>query len=99
MSTRFRPTKDTLRQKKLKWMNIIVHAHDTFCDCCKPLECTIGLIINQEPELTFNTAEKDALKKCLTGEDTAGKDGDQDVLGEGDLEDLFKEDFGDENTR
>lgn len=77
---------------------MIVHTHDMFCDCCKPLECTIGLIITQEPELHFNTAEKDSLKKCLSGDatTTAATDGDHDVLGEGDLEDLFKEDFGED---
>lgn len=79
-------------------MNGICHYHDIFCKCPSPLECTIRLITEQEPDLHFNNVEKDLLSKCIT---TAAKDdaaGDQDDFGEGDLENLFKEDFGEENT-
>nr|BAA93611.1 unnamed protein product [Torque teno mini virus 9] len=98
--SRYIPTKSTLRQKKLQWMNLIVHGHDIFCDCCKPLECTIGTIINQEPNLKFNTEEKNLLKKCLSTKDGDAGAGaaDPDGFGEGDLDALFTEDFGEENT-
>lgn len=98
MSTRYIPPKSTIRQKKLQWMNLLCHIHDMQCDCPAPLEHTICLIAEQEPQLKFKTPEIDLLKKCLTTPATDGKDGDQDGFGEGDLEDLFKEDFGDENT-
>lgn len=99
MTTRYCPTNDTYRQKKLKWMNGICHYHDIMCKCPNPLECTIRLIIEQEPDLKFNNIEKDLLKKCITTEEKDTEDGDQDDFGEGDLENLFKEDFGEEDTR
>lgn len=98
MSTRYIPTKSSLKQKKLQWINLICHDHDIFCDCPSPLEHTIILIAEQEPQLRFKPPEKDLLKKCLTTTDTTKEDGDQDGFGEGDLEDLFKEDFGEEDT-
>lgn len=98
MSTRYIPTKSTLRQQKLKWMNSLVHQHDIFCDCPHPLEHTAILIFEQEPKLHFKPPEKDLIKKCLTGEDTAGAAADPDAFGEGDLDLLFKEDFGEDDT-
>lgn len=99
MSIRYKPSKSTLRQKKLQWMNLLCHSHDIFCDCPNPLECTIILIANQEPELKFTTPEKDLLKKCLTTtEATADNAGDPDVIGEGDLDALFSENFGEDDT-
>jgi hypothetical protein len=95
MSTRYVPTKDNHRHKKLKWLNFITHAHDIFCDCDEPLAHTIGEIITQEPNIKFNIQERDLLKKCL-GEDTTTVDA-LDVIGEGDLEDLFKEDIGEDD--
>lgn len=99
--SRFIPTKDTLRQKKLKWMNFLCHAHDMNCDCCNPLECTVRLIFEQEKDLKFTTPEKDLIKKCVTGEEThtGGDAADQDIIGEGDLDALFGEDFGENDTR
>ncbi len=97
MSTRFKPTKCTLRQQNLKWMNFIVHAHDIMCDCPNPLEHTIILIHQQEPELKFTPIEKDIIKKCITT-DHGEEAGEEDVLGDANLEDLFKEDFGDADT-
>lgn len=98
MTTRYIPSDDNHRQKKLKWMNGICHYHDIFCKCPNPLECTIRLIIDQEPELRFNNIEKDKLRKCITTEEKDTENGDPDDIGEGDLDALFKEDFGDEDT-
>lgn len=80
-------------------MNMLVHCHDIMCECPSPLEHTAALIFEQEPELRFNTPEKDLIKKCLTtGTDIADAAGDPDGFGEGDLEDLFKENFGEDDT-
>lgn len=82
-------------------MNSLVHTHDIFCDCPHPLEHTAFMIFEQEPELKFTPPEQDTIKKCLTtttGMDIVADDHDNDGFGEGDLEDLFKEDFGEENT-
>ncbi len=81
-------------------MNNLVHTHDIMCDCPHPLEHTAILIFEQEPELKFTTPEQDIIKKCLTTNtgDIVADDHDNDAFGEGDLEDLFKEDFGEENT-
>lgn len=97
MSTRLKPAKCTLRQTNLKWMNQIVHIHDTFCDCSTPIEHTTILLFQQEPKQQFTAIEKDIIKKCLGGEhgDVATTENAGDVLGEGDLDTLFAEDFGD----
>ena len=100
MSTRYKKPTATIKQNKLKWMNQLCHTHDMLCDCPNPLEHTILLICEQERDLKFNPNEKDLIKQCLTTADTAtvATDQDNDGFGEGDLEDLFKEDFGEENT-
>lgn len=99
MSTRLIPTKPTLRQKNLRWMNMLVHTHDLFCDCSAPLQHTVILIHQQEPDIDYLPIEKDIIKRCLTGETTGGAaaDPEGDGLDAGTLEDLFKEDFGEEN--
>lgn len=101
MSTRFQPSRATLRQKKLQWMNLLCHGHDIFCDCASPLEHTTILIFQQEPELHFNPIEKDIIKKCLSGEEDAtahtGEIKEEDIIQPGDLEELFKEELGEEN--
>lgn len=96
MTTRFQPTKSNYKQQQLKWTNWLVHAHDMLCDCPKPLEHTAVLIFQQEPELQFTTPEKDLIKKCISsdhGEDAGAVDDFGD-----DLEDLFKDDIGDEDA-
>ncbi|AXQ66510.1 MAG: hypothetical protein [Anelloviridae sp.] len=99
MSTRYIHPKSTIRQKKLQWINMLVHCHDIMCDCPTPLEHTTALIFEQEPELRFKPPEKDLIKKCLTTTtDTEDAAGDPDGFGEGDLEDLFKENFGEDDT-
>lgn len=79
-------------------MNQLCHTHDIMCDCPNPLEHTAALIFEEEPQLKFRPQEKDLIKKCLTGEPTATEPTvqDNDGFGEGDLEDLFKENFGEE---
>lgn len=81
-------------------MNLIAHSHDIFCDCYNPMSHTISLIFEQEPDIKFSTPELDLIKKCLSGETTATAttttDQELDVIGEGDLDALFKEDFEDE---
>lgn len=81
-------------------MNSMVHTHDMFCDCPTPLQHIVILIFQQEPQLDFKPLEIDLIKKCLTGErgDVTATDHDADGLEEGTLEDLFKEDFGEEDA-
>lgn len=78
---------------------MITHTHDIFCDCYDPITHTAALIFEQEPDLKFSPPEKDIIKKCLTGDDTtaATKEENPDGIGEGDLDALFTEDFGEEN--
>lgn len=99
MTTRIVPTKDSIRQKNIKWMNLLVHSHDIFCDCDSPLQHTLILICQQEPKIELKPIEKDIIKKCLIG-DTTEPDGDpaDDGVEEGLLDALFKEDFGEEDT-
>ena len=100
MSTRLQPAKSSLRQNNIKWLNSIVHSHDFFCDCPTPLQHAVVLIFQQEPDLDFKPIEKDLLKKCLGEATTANTATAQEDYGieEGTLEDLFKEDFGEENV-
>lgn len=98
MSTRWITPKATLRQTQLKWMNFIVHTHDLFCDCPKPVEHTAAFIFQQEQNLQFTPPEKDIIKKCLGGEPAtpAGDVHEEDDFGPGDLDVLFGEDFGED---
>lgn len=99
MSTRFRPTKSTLKQTKLKWMNLLHHCHDAFCDCDHGITHTILHIFEQENHHNFTAPEKDFIKSCLSGEKTTITAGDhEEGFTEGDLEELFKEDVGEDAT-
>lgn len=79
-------------------MNLITHCHDIFCDCYNPLVHTAALIFEQEADLKFSTPELDIIKKCISGDhtDVAATDHEPDGIGEGDLDILFQEDFGEE---
>lgn len=79
---------------------MLAHIHDSKCDCPNSMEHTIMLIFEQEKELKFTTPEKDLIKQCISGETTAvaATDHEPDDIGDVDLTDLFKEDFGEEDT-
>ena len=99
MTTRWIPTKSTQRQQKLKWINMLCHVHDTFCDCCQPLAHTATLIFEQEKDLPFTPPEKDLIKSCLSGDGRTATDGAaDDNIGDGDLERLFEEPFTEEDV-
>lgn len=102
MSNRFKQPQTTIRGKKIQWMNLLTHCHDVFCECDNPITHTITLIFEQEKEFKFTPQERDLIQSCLTGETTGTDHGDkeEDVFGDGVLEDLFKESTGDdEDTR
>lgn len=100
MTTRLIIPKPSIRQQNVKWMNTMVQVHDNFCDCSTPLQHIVVLIFQTEPEIDFKPIEKDLIKKCLSGEhgDVTATDHEKDGLEEGTLEDLFKEDFGEEDA-
>lgn len=81
-------------------MNSMVQLHDNFCDCSGPLQHIIILIFQQEPEIKFKPIEQDIIKRCLSGDTAAaGATGqEEDGLEPGLLEDLFKEDIGEEDA-
>lgn len=93
------PTKWTPKQQKREWLNFIVHVHDYHCNCNKPLEHTVYNIFEQEKELRFNPQTTSLIKKCLStdGEDHGDVGTTEDALDAGTLEDLFAEDFGEDN--
>ena len=76
----------------------MVHTHDMICECPTPLEHIIVHLFQQEPELRFKTPEKDLIKKCLTTTTTDGAVADPGDIGEGELNALFAQDFGEEDT-
>lgn len=89
--SRLVPVKTSAKNRRLDWINGIVHIHNLICGCEKPLEHTLEEIYTQEPLLhPFN-------KPCPgTGKDPHTTE--EDVLGDADLERLFEGDFGEENT-
>ncbi len=85
------PIKTSARNRRLDWINGIVHLHNLVCGCDKPLEHTLEEIYTQEPQLhPYN-------KICPTTTKDHATTG-LEELGDGDLERLFDEDFGEENT-
>ncbi len=88
------PPKCNKKEQQLQMINGAVHMHDMGCGCDSPLEHLTLSIFNQEKNLRFTDEEKKFLRKCLgsTEETTIAED----HFGEGDLEDLFAEDFGEE---
>lgn len=85
------------RQKSNNWLNLLAHIHDTNCSCNEPLQHTIHLIIEKEPNIKFNEDTKILLQKCLgSGDGDAAGDA-VDGLGIGDLERLFAEEPGDDS--
>lgn len=100
MTTRLKYPKTSIRSNNIKWLNSIVHGHDFICDCSSPLQHAVVLIFQQEPQLDLTTPEKDLIRKCLGDTITAASAGDPEDFGveEGVLEDLFKEDIGEEDT-
>lgn len=78
-------------------MNLIYHCHDAFCDCDNGLTHTILQLFEQENHHNFTAPEKDFIKSCLSGDAPTIMAGDhEEGFTEGDLEELFKEDVGED---
>lgn len=90
----------TKRELQLQWTNNIVQLHDLLCKCNKPLEHTIDNILHQEPNLRLEQSTKNLIEKCLTSgaADSITHEEDADIIGDGDLEKLFAEDFTEDDT-
>lgn len=88
-----KPVPYNKKQQKLNFVNLIVSAHDLCCGCTDPLKCSVDTICEQEPTIK---------QKCLTtttGAIQHGEEEEEDGFGDGDLEALFAEDFGDDDSR
>ena len=86
------------KHKDLNFVNSICSNHDLWCCCNDPLKHTIITILKQEPTIKFDKEDSKIIQKCLT---TTEDGGDGDVLdgfGDGELEKLFGEDIGEEDT-
>nr|UHS18371.1 MAG: hypothetical protein [Betatorquevirus sp.] len=95
MSKLYKPLNIGIKHRNLQWMNLQVGLHDMHCHCDNPLKHIILHIIEQEPDIKFNSEESKLIQKCLTTED----EDDGDVIGPGDLDTLFAEDvFGEEDA-
>lgn len=94
MTNYYKEPKYSLKHKELNFVNTTVAVHDLHCQCQNQLKHIVLSIINQEPSLKFNKEESKKILKCLT------TDGDQEEegFGEGDLERIFDEDFGEEDA-
>ncbi|AXQ65918.1 MAG: hypothetical protein [Anelloviridae sp.] len=87
------PTSSSTRRKNLDFTNAVASLHGLVCDCTQPLEHSIDIIVNQEPNLKFNNKTSEKLKKCLTTDDGPTAADAIDGLNEGELENLFAEDI------
>ncbi len=96
MSNYYKPLTISHKHKQLQWINLMVAAHDQYCQCDDSLKHIIIGIVEREPSLKFNKEDSQKLQKCLTtGDHGEHGDEDGDVLGDGDLDRLFAEDvFG-----
>lgn len=85
----------TTKGKQKQLVNGFVHQHDYLCKCNSPAFHCFQILAEQLKD-ELSEKEKLQIKQCLfTGtEDTTA--GDADVLGMGDLEKLFEEDFPEE---
>lgn len=86
-------TKILTANNKYDWINTIVSVHNLVCPCTKPLNHTIEEILRQEPNLKVHIPER-----CHSGTAEATTPAADEFLGEGDLEDLFKQDFDEKDT-
>lgn len=87
------PTSTSIRRKNLDFTNGVATLHALICDCEKPLEHAVYIIVDQEPGLKFNKKTSDKIKKCLTSEDGPTAADAIDGLEDGELENLFAEDI------
>lgn len=86
---------------EIQLANSFMHNHDLGCGCRDPLLHTLVLLLENKIDSTITQETKDKIK-CLLTEDTGfnltatdGGDQEEDGFKEGDLEELFKEDFDD----
>ncbi len=88
----------TKKQLQLQSTNLHVAAHDLTCSCEKPLQHIILQILEQEPSLKEDKQFTENLQKCLTTTEkpTGHEDDVLGDIGDGDLEKLFEEDFGED---
>lgn len=87
------------KQLALQQVNTHVAIHDLNCGCNKPLQHIITTILEKEPSLKEDKEFVDTIKTCLTSEAPGGTPGDEEEnFGPGDLEKLFEEDFGEQDT-
>lgn len=93
------PCKYSKNQLNLQQVNTYVQIHDLNCGCETPLQHIIFQILQQEPSLKEDKNFKENLEKCLsTGTGGTDPTGDIDDIGDGDLERLFAENFGEEDA-
>jgi len=92
------PPKYNTKQLQLQHVNALVHLHDLTCSCNSPLECTILTINNQEKNLKFTKEEQKQLQKWFTTTEKDTTTPEEEGFGDGDLERLFDEDFGEEDA-
>lgn len=85
--SRYVPQSTSLKNLRRDWINNLVQTHNLICECLTPLEHTIEEIFQQEPDI-----KKLYTQKC-PGSTTTGTE-DVAELGDGDLDRLFAEDFG-----
>lgn len=97
MSKQLQNTVYTGKALEQQWRNNIFSSHDLMCGCNNPIKHLI-IILNREGNAPKPEPEIDNILCLITGEKD-GQHGDaaDDNIQEGDLELLFKEDFGDDD--
>ncbi len=98
MSSYYQPCRYSKRQINLQLTNTYCQVHSLNCNCNKPLQHIILQILEQEPSLKEDKEFTTKLQQCLsTGDTGVTHEDDFGGIGDGDLERLFAEDFGEED--
>lgn len=93
-----KPIKYSTKQQNVNHINLLVGLHDLKCGCEQPLQHIIFDILQQEPSLKQDKKFTSELQKWLTTTEPGdNQEEDTDVIGNGDLEKLFEEPFGEED--
>lgn len=80
-----------------QWRNNIFSSHDLMCGCNNPI-LHLLIILNREGNAPKPEEDIKNILCLITGEpDTKTGEPEEDVLKEGDLDILFKEDFGEDD--
>lgn len=100
MSSVWKKPRYTPRQQENTWMNLLFNSHGQFCDCDDPT-LHFMVLLNRDSSVQKPVSDIRNIKCLLTGTDAeTGENHTEEEAGfyDGELEKLFDQGPGDENT-